>query len=80
MARAVQRIGKVTAKTSTLFLCDMQEKFRKTIQYYPEIIEVSKRMLQAAHILDMPVVVTEQFPKGRHTMIHFTLYVAYVWD
>ena len=58
------RIGKVLPKTSALFLCDMQEKFRSTISFYPQIIEVSKRMLQAAHILDMDVVATEQYPKG----------------
>jgi len=58
------RIGKVAVKSSALFLCDMQEQFRKTIQYYPQIIEVSSRMLQAAKVLEMPVVVTEQYPKG----------------
>ena len=58
------RIGKVLSKTSALFLCDMQEGFRKTIAYYPQILEVSSRMLAAAKVLEMPVVVTEQYPKG----------------
>jgi len=34
------------------------------IQYFPAIVEVSSRVLRAAKILDMPVVVTEQYPKG----------------
>jgi len=42
----------------------MQEKFRKTIQYYPHILNVSNRMLKAAQALELPVVVTEQYPKG----------------
>merc|ERR1712165_613361 len=42
----------------------MQEGFRKTISFYPQILEVSRRMLTAAKSLDMPVIVTEQYPKG----------------
>ncbi|XP_041366504.1 isochorismatase domain-containing protein 2-like [Gigantopelta aegis] len=61
---ASKRLGKIVLKNSALFLCDMQDGFRKTIQYYPQIIAVSGRMLNAANILDMPVVVTEQYPKG----------------
>ena len=58
------KIGRLSVKSSGLFLCDMQEKFRKTISYYPQILTVSARMLQAAKVLDIPVVVTEQYPKG----------------
>ncbi|ELU12199.1 hypothetical protein CAPTEDRAFT_177112 [Capitella teleta] len=57
------RIARASIKNSGLFLCDMQEAFRKTISYYPSIIEVSKRMLEGAKTLDMPVFVTEQYPK-----------------
>ncbi len=42
----------------------MQEKFRPSIMYYPQIIEVARRMLEAAKVLEIPVVVTEQYPKG----------------
>jgi len=58
------KIGRLAAATSSLFLCDMQEGFRKTIMYYPQVIEVSRRMLETAKTLDMSVVVTEQYPKG----------------
>ena len=61
---AAAGIGRLTVKNSGLFLCDMQEKFRKTISYYPQILAVSSRMLKAAKIMEMPVVVTEQYPKG----------------
>ena len=56
-------IGKVCTKTSALFLCDMQEKFRRTIQYFPQIINVCNRMLKAAQVLDVPIVVTEQYKR-----------------
>ena len=61
---ASKRLGKVAVKNTGLFLCDMQEKFRKTISYYPQILEVSRRMLGAANVLNLPVIVTEQYPKG----------------
>lgn len=57
-------VTRISAKNTALFLCDMQEKFRKTISYYPQILAVSGRMLKAAQILDVPIVVTEQYPKG----------------
>jgi hypothetical protein len=44
----------------------MQEKFRPTIKYFPQIIETSNKLLQACKILDIPYVVTEQYPKGIH--------------
>ncbi|XP_054169159.1 isochorismatase domain-containing protein 2-like [Oppia nitens] len=58
------RVGQLSAKKSALFLCDLQEKFRPMIQYFPAIVEVSRRLLCAAKLLDMPVIVTEQYPKG----------------
>uniref|UniRef100_T1JBN4 Serine racemase n=1 Tax=Strigamia maritima TaxID=126957 RepID=T1JBN4_STRMM len=61
---AVLRVGRLAAKETALFLCDMQEKFRPTIKHYPAIIHVSNRLLQAVKMLDMPVIVTEQYPKG----------------
>ena len=61
---AASNIVRLTTKNSTLFLCDMQEKFRKTISFYPQVLAVSARMLQASQILNIPVVVTEQYPKG----------------
>lgn len=61
---ALLRLGKVSPKTSALFVCDMQEKFRKTIQFYPEIINVAGRMLETAKVLEIPVITTEQYPKG----------------
>ncbi|GFO39603.1 isochorismatase domain-containing protein 2 [Plakobranchus ocellatus] len=62
---AATRVGKIVLKNSALFVCDMQEKFRPMISFYPQIINVAGRLLGAAQALDMPVIVTEQYPKGR---------------
>ncbi|UYV69779.1 ISOC2 [Cordylochernes scorpioides] len=59
-----KRLGMLSTKNSCLFLCDMQEKFRSYIKYFNEIVSVSSRLLRAAKILDMQVIITEQYPKG----------------
>ncbi|XP_062994861.1 isochorismatase domain-containing protein 2 [Elgaria multicarinata webbii] len=61
---SVARLGKVVPKTSILFLCDMQEKFRPNISYFPQIVSVAARMLKVAKALQIPTVVTEQYPQG----------------
>ena len=96
---AVRSLGRLAANNCYFFLCDMQEKFRPSIRYFPEIITVAQRMVShgrkgvksvantwqrcsmsvpcpllqvtAANILDIPVIATEQYPKGEQT-IHYT--------
>ena len=64
MASVIQKIGRIVSDKSWFFVCDMQEKFRPTIRYYPEILNIASRLVQAANILNIPVVCTEQYPKG----------------
>jgi isochorismate hydrolase len=59
-----KRVTPLSCQNSILLLCDMQEKFRSTIKYFPQIIETSNKLLQACKILDVPFVATEQYPKG----------------
>ncbi|XP_039256105.2 isochorismatase domain-containing protein 2-like [Styela clava] len=61
---AAKRLGRLCERTTSLLLCDMQEKFAGNIVYYPEIISVSKRMFDLAKIMNIPTFVTEQYPKG----------------
>ena len=58
------RLGNINATKTVFFLCDMQERFRPAIKYFPEILEVAKRLVQFTKILDIPLIVTEQYPKG----------------
>ena len=59
-----QSLGRLVPRSTALFLCDMQEKFRPNIKHFTEVVQTSNRLLQAAAILDIPGVVTEQYPKG----------------
>ncbi|KAK1176298.1 isochorismatase domain-containing protein 1 [Acipenser oxyrinchus oxyrinchus] len=57
-------LGNLTPATTVFFCCDMQERFRPAIKYFGDIISVGQRLLQGARILGIPVIVSEQYPKG----------------
>lgn len=59
-----QRVTPLVKDKSILLLCDLQEKFRPAVKYFPQIVETSNKLLQACRILEIPYVVTEQYPKG----------------
>ena len=40
-----KRLGDLNLHQTVFFLCDMQEKFRPAIKFFPEIIEVAKRLV-----------------------------------
>ncbi|XP_075696118.1 isochorismatase domain-containing protein 2 isoform X2 [Rhinoderma darwinii] len=61
---SLSRLGKLGQQSSVLFLCDMQEKFRHNVAFFNQIVSVAARLLQTAKILEIPVIVTEQYPKG----------------
>jgi len=57
-------LGRIVTRNTALFVCDMQGKFSSHIKYFPEIVSNTKRILDAAKIMKMPIVYTEQYPKG----------------
>jgi len=57
-------LGNLQASKTVFFMCDMQERFRPSISYFSEIAEVAKRLIECGKLLDIPLVVTEQYPKG----------------
>ena len=52
------------AGRAALAVIDVQESFRAHIQDFAELAARVARVAHAAHILRVPVVVTEQYPKG----------------
>jgi nicotinamidase-related amidase len=49
---------------AALLVVDMQEAFRSAISVFPEIASLIAAMVRGCQILGVPVVVTEQYPKG----------------
>ncbi|CAL1534351.1 unnamed protein product [Lymnaea stagnalis] len=61
---ANRKLGDIRLNETVLFVCDIQEKFRNAVKYFFEIAQVSNRLTEAARILEIPIVVTEQYPDG----------------
>ncbi|XP_005109628.1 isochorismatase domain-containing protein 1 [Aplysia californica] len=61
---ANKRLGDIDVSQTVVFVCDIQERFRNAISFFPQIAEISNRLTEATRILDIPLVVTEQYPKG----------------
>jgi len=64
MSRSLIKYGQLPEKRTAFFLCDIQEKFRPALSHFEQIVEAAKKLVQASKILNVPLVVTEQNPKG----------------
>jgi nicotinamidase-related amidase len=49
---------------AALVVVDVQEAFRPAVQDFDGVVENTRRLMEGAKILGVPVVVTEQYPRG----------------
>lgn len=49
---------------AALVVVDVQEAFRPAVEGFDEVVENTRRLVEGARALDIPVIVTEQYPKG----------------
>lgn len=49
---------------AALLVVDVQEGFRPVIDGFDDVVRRTAVLVQAAGVLDIPVIVTEQYPKG----------------
>lgn len=56
--------GLIEPSSALLMVIDLQEKLVPHIHQSERVVERSVRMIRAARILGVPVVVTEQYPRG----------------
>lgn len=59
---ASSRVVKLIPSKTCFFVCDIQEAFRPVIYSYPSVLSVCNKMIRAAPLLSIPVVITEQNP------------------
>lgn len=64
LGSASKGIGKLLPGTTSLFVCDIQERFRPLIMGFPAVVDTSRRMIRGASIIGLPVITTEQYPKA----------------
>jgi nicotinamidase-related amidase len=61
-------ISRLSREHAALVVIDMQEAFRPVIQDFSEVAGRISKAVQGAQLLELPVIVTEQYPKGlKHT-------------
>ncbi|XP_065884576.1 isochorismatase domain-containing protein 2-like [Dysidea avara] len=59
MASSDRPLGRLVDTRTFFFVCDMQDGFRQYIEFYEAIVTVVQRLVAAAKILEIPVIVTE---------------------
>lgn len=62
--QATRMFGKISPETTALMLCDVQDRFRSRIHNSETVISNTRLLTSASKILDIPIVVTEQYPKA----------------
>jgi nicotinamidase-related amidase len=55
---------KLDRERAALVVVDMQEAFRKAVPNFDRVAESAARLVQGAEAMEVPIVITEQYPKG----------------
>jgi nicotinamidase-related amidase len=64
----MNHISKLSREQAALAVIDMQEAFRSVIPDFGEVSTRISKAVQGARLLEVPVIVTEQYPRGlKHT-------------
>ena len=61
---ARRTVGQLSPSTTAFLCCDVQERFRSVIHNGEAIVKTAGFLNRVGHHLDVPVFVTEQYPKG----------------
>lgn len=64
-----KRVARLRAEDAALVVIDMQDGFRPIIPDFDETAGRVARLMEAARLLEIPILVTEQYPRGlKHTV------------
>src|SRR5690348_17294751 len=64
----MNQISRLSREHAALAVIDMQEAFRMVIPDFGDVAARIGKAVQGAHLLEVPVIVTEQYPRGlKHT-------------
>ncbi|GAA5995445.1 hypothetical protein JCM5350_005977 [Sporobolomyces pararoseus] len=64
MSAVARKVARLIPSKTAFLCCDIQERFRFHIHAYPSVMAIASKMIQAAKILDVPVIATEQRPQA----------------
>jgi nicotinamidase-related amidase len=60
----IGRANKLSGEDSLLFIIDLQEKLLPAIHDADAVLETCQLMIRAARIFELPMIMTEQYPRG----------------
>ena len=64
----MNKVSQLSRESAVLAVIDMQEAFRPVISDFGEVASRISKAVEGARLLEVPVIVTEQYPKGlKHT-------------
>lgn len=64
----MSNVSRLSRERTALIVIDLQEAFRPVIPDFGEVAARIGKAVQGAHLLEVPIVVTEQYPRGlKHT-------------
>jgi nicotinamidase-related amidase len=61
---ALSTLGRLKPESCVFLMCDVQERFRSGIHKFATVVTGSQRMSRVAEELSIPLIATEQYPKG----------------
>ncbi|XP_023167480.2 isochorismatase domain-containing protein 1 isoform X1 [Drosophila hydei] len=68
--RLIQSLYRLKPTKTLFMLCDVQEKFKPAIPLLGAVIENSNKLIEAGKLLNVPLVVTEQYPERLGSTVH----------
>jgi len=59
-----KEVNTLEPEDSLLLIIDLQEKFKPVIEKWDEIVSNTAKLIYTFRILDLPIIITEQYPEG----------------
>jgi nicotinamidase-related amidase len=76
-----RQLLRLTRDRTAFLCCDIQSVFQETIYRFPHVVHTASVLVSAAKILNIPVVVSEQYPeKLGHTVADIDITRAHVYS
>mmetsp|Transcript_89193 Transcript_89193/g.170924 ORF Transcript_89193/g.170924 Transcript_89193/m.170924 type:complete len:203 (+) Transcript_89193:78-686(+) len=74
-------LGRLQPGGAVFLLCDVQERFRDVIDRMSQVITVARTMIAGAEIYEIPLIVSEQYPKALlHTVAELDISRATLFE
>ncbi|KAL3161024.1 hypothetical protein ABBQ38_009408 [Trebouxia sp. C0009 RCD-2024] len=61
---ASRPVGRLESRQCALLVCDVQERFTSLISGFDVVVDTCRRMVAGASALQLPILLTEQYPKA----------------